>query len=585
MTDTNESVSVVASLARHLAFSPVALAVTKGPAHDLLYANAAFLQLQESAEISIGVPDGGISDSAADLTKVLDRALKGAETIRDAHLAARSGAPSPWSCTVWPYPSEELVPEGLVMEIRDAGYVEAAIARQRMIAERLLLAALREQDAARDALAASDRAKFLSRASHDLAMSLDQDATRDIVRRRTLPRDGVWCIVDVIESNGAMHRLAVVHPDPTKEEFARKLSQDWIPQPGDQIGASTIVDAWGKEPIVIEHDSGDALIAAAHGPENLAILQELGFGALLIVPLVVRATTIGALTFVTPAGDVPFSRDEITLASDLGDRCAMALDNARLYHESDALRDSAEAANRAKSDFLGSISHELRTPLNAIGGYTDLIDMGLRGPVTAEQRTDLTRIRRNQQHLLRLISDILNFVRSESGRMEYDFADVPVEATITQVVEMLGVAIEQRNMTLERLPGDPGATVWADANRVRQILLNLLMNAVKYSPGEGGIVTLSTTMTRYDVLIQVSDNGPGIPAEKLEAIFEPFVQLATGLADRKGGVGLGLAISRDLARAMSGDLSVDSAVGIGSRFTLSLPRVARNSDSSSTTSE
>ena len=574
MTDTNESVSVVASLARHLAFSPVALGVTRGAAHDLVYANAAFLQLKDSAEISIGGADGGIRDGTADLKGLLDRALSGAETIRDASLAASDGTRSPWNCTVWPYPSEERDPEGLVMEIRDAGYVEAAIARQRTIAERLLLAALREQDATQEAIAASDRATILSSVSHDLAMSIDQHATREIVSRGTLPRDGVWCIADVIESNGAMHRLAVVHPDPAKQELARRLSHTWVPQPGDTIGASTMLDSWGREPTVVAHDSGDALIAAAHGQENLAILEELGFGALLVVPLVVRATTVGALTFVTPAGDAPFSREEITLASELGDRCAMALDNARLYHEADALRDSAEAANRAKSDFLGSMSHELRTPLNAIGGYTDLIEMGLRGPVTAEQRTDLTRIRRNQQHLLRLISDILNFVRTESGRMEYVFTDVPVETTVTDVLEMLDGAMEQRHITLQRLPGAASATVWADGNRVRQILLNLLMNAVKYSPRDGGgTITLSTTMTRYDVLIQVADTGPGIPPEKLEAIFEPFVQLATGLADRQAGVGLGLAISRDLARAMNGDLRVDSTIGIGSRFTLSLPRV------------
>lgn len=574
MSGTSESVSVVASLARHLAFSPVALAVTEGPAHELKYANTAFLDLQNEGEIGIGQPPAGGWGGATDLTPLLDRALGGGKTFRDESLAPPAGASPRWTCTVWPYPSDGAAPNGLVMEIRDAGYVEGAIARQRTIAERLLLGALREQDSARDALAASDRAKFLATASQDLAMSLDQDTTREIVRRRALPRVGAWCIVDVIESNGGIHRLAVVHPDPAKQELARTLTDDWVPTPGDAIGAPTMMGSAGREPRVITQDSGEALIAAAHGPENLAILRELGFGALLVVPLVVRAATVGAITFVTREGDPPFSREEITLGSELADRCAMALDNARLYHEADALRVSADAANRAKSDFLGGMSHELRTPLNAIGGYTDLIEMGLRGPVTPEQRTDLTRIRQNQQHLVGLISDILNFVRTESGRMEYNFAEVPIEPALRHVVEMLDGAIKQRNIVLDQPPGDEDAAVWADSNRVRQILLNLLINAVKYSPAEGGgTITLSYTMTRHDVLIQVTDRGPGIPPEKLETIFEPFMQLAAGLTNRQGGVGLGLAISRDLARAMNGSLTADSTVGVGSRFTLALPRV------------
>ena len=576
MTGTADGRSVVASLAKHLAFSPVALAVTEGPHHSVIYANAAFLKLQQMAEVSIGVNESH-APPAADLTPLLDKALAGPEILRDATLLAPDGSRALWTCTVWPYPSDESAPEGLVMEIRDAGYVEGAMSRQRTIAERLLLAAMREQDSAREAIAATDRASFLSQASRELALSLNQDATRDIVSRRTLPRDGVWCIVDVIESNGALHRLAVVHPDPAKDELARALSEDWEPQPDDSIGAPTVAHSVGLEPVVVEHDSPDALISAAHGPEKLAILEKLGFGALLVVPLVVRAATLGAITFVSPEGGAPFTREEIALASELADRCAMALDNARLYHEADALRVSADAANRAKSDFLGSMSHELRTPLNAIGGYTDLIEMGLRGPVTPEQRTDLTRIRRNQQHLLALISDILNFVRSESGRMEYTFEYVNIEAAVNHVVEMLDGAIKQRNIVLERSIGDTNATVWADNNRVRQILLNLLINAVKYSSSNGGgTIVVATTMTRYDVLIQVSDTGPGIPPEKLEAIFEPFVQLATGLTERQGGVGLGLAISRDLARAMSGDLTVDSTLGVGSRFTLSLPRMQQH---------
>lgn len=573
MSEASESVSVVASLARYLALSPVAFAVTEGPAHMVRYANSAFLELLRDGEIAIGLPPGGGQGHAADLTPLLDRALGEAQVVREEGLAPTAGGSVRWMCTVWPYPSDDLVPLGLVMEIRDAGYVEGALARQRAIAEQLLLGALREQDSTRDALAASDRAGFLATASRDLAMSLDQDATREIVRRRALPRDGTWCIVDVIESNGAIHRLSVVHPDPEKQELARTLTHDWTPAPGDPIGAASIMGP-GVEPMIITHESGDALITAAHGPENLAILRQLGFGALLVVPLVVRAATIGAITFVSSEGDASFSHEEITLASELADRCAMALDNARLYHEADALRISADTANRAKSDFLGGMSHELRTPLNAIGGYAELIEMGLRGPVTPQQRTDLSRIRRNQQHLLALISDILNFVRSESGRMGYNFTDVPVGPTLNSVVEMLAGAMTQRNVVLVQPPGDETATVWTDSNRFRQILMNLLINAVKYSPTVGGgTITLSYTMTHFDVLIQVTDKGPGIPPEKLEAIFEPFVQLATGLTNQEGGVGLGLAISRDLARAMNGDLTVDSTLGVGSRFTLALPRV------------
>lgn len=571
-------VQVMASLARHLAFSPVAFAVAEGPAHTLIYSNAAFHELRSADNIAIGDVKPGRERETTDLLPLFDRAFREHATIRD-ELLSPPGADQPhWACTVWPIPATAGAPERLVVELRDASYVNAALARQRSIAERLLLSALREQDTARDALAASRRATFLASASRELAMSLDQEGTREMVRRRTLPREGTWCIVDVIESTGAIHRLAVIHPDPSKQALASTLADHWDPKPGDPIGAPVVAAVGGGPPMVITHDSGDALEAAAHGPENLAILQKLGFGALLVVPLVIRATVLGAITFVLPEGDAPFTPDEITLASDLTDRCAMALDNARLYQEADALRIAADTASRAKSNFLGSMSHELRTPLNAIGGYAELIEMGLRGPVTPDQRTDLTRIRQNQRHLLGLISEILNFVRAESGRMEYRFSEVSIESALDDVVEMLDGPIKDRHLTLDRRAGIADAQVWADPDRVRQILINLVMNAVKYTPAGAGTITLSYTMTRHDVIVQIADTGPGIPPEMLEAIFEPFVQLDTGLTNRKGGVGLGLAIGRDMARAMNGELTVDSTLGVGSRFTLALPRTPASAE-------
>jgi len=563
----------MASLGRHLGFSPVAFAVTEGATHAIQFENAAFRELRSSGEIGIGQFPSSADRPTADLTPLLDRAYRGSETVRDELIASADGGTDPrWSCTVWSVAADESVPAGLVLEVRDVAYIDGARARQRAIAERLLLAALREQDNAREAVEAGRRATLLASASRELALSLDQDATRDIVTRRSLTRAGTWCIVDVIESNGSHHRLAVVHPDPAKQALARTLADQWDPSPDDPIGAPRAARG-GRGPIVITKDSEAALIEAAHGPHNLAILRELGFGALLVVPLVVRARMLGAITFVTRENDPPLTPEEIVLASDLSDRCAMALDNARLYREADKLRSEADVANRAKSDFLANMSHELRTPLNVIGGYTELLELGLRGPVTTAQQIDLARIQANQRHLLMLITEILDFVRSESGRMEYRLSEVSVPGALTDVADTLAGAVTQRELSLAELPPESDAWVWADAARVRQILMNLVMNAVKYTPASSGPITLSFTETADAVHIHVSDCGPGIRPEKLQTIFEPFVQLASGLSNRQGGVGLGLAISRDLARGMHGDLTVESTVGIGSRFTLALPRL------------
>jgi signal transduction histidine kinase len=565
----SEEVTIGTSVGRHLAFAPVAFAVTEGRTHALLYANRCFRLLLSKGEINIG-PRPSESDRGADLTPVLDRVFRTAETVRDELLERIDSREPAWSCTVWPVPGQQDAPEKLVIEVRDAELVERAKRRQRAIAQRLLLSALREEESARAAEEASLRATYLASASHALAMSLDETATRDTIRRLALPRPGTWCIVDVVESNGAIHRLAVVHPDPAKQALARALEEEWPAQPDDPIGAPSVLRS--PHPSIVTHESGAALLLAARGPTNLRILHEIGFGALLVVPLVVRAQFRGAITFVSPAGDAPFSQDEIALAVDLTARCAMALDNARLYREADALRVAAEEGSRAKSQFLGHMSHEIRTPLNAIGGFAELLEMGAQGPMTEEQHASLARIRRNQQHLLALLTEILNFVRVESGRMEYNIVNVPMESALGDVAEMLGGVIKEKGLILDGPRCEADAVARADPDRVRQILLNLVMNAVKYTPRGGGTVTLSGTVASDSVIAEVTDTGPGIPPEKLEAIFDPFVQLSTGLTERQGGVGLGLAISRDLARAMSGELTVQSTVSVGSRFTLTLPR-------------
>jgi signal transduction histidine kinase len=237
-------------------------------------------------------------------------------------------------------------------------------------------------------------------------------------------------------------------------------------------------------------------------------------------------------------------------------------------------RHEAEAANRAKSEFLAVMSHELRTPLNAIGGYVDLMELGVRGPLTETQREDLGRIQKSQRHLLGLINEVLNYTRVETGAMRYELVDVRLSEVIASVEPLIRSQLDARALALVIEPCT-STMVRADREKVRQVLLNLVSNAVKFTD-RGGTVTIRCEAAAREaaaamVRLQVVDTGEGIPANKLEAVFEPFVQVHTGLTRPHEGVGLGLAISRDLARGMGGDLTARSTVGKGSTFTLALP--------------
>ena len=232
----------------------------------------------------------------------------------------------------------------------------------------------------------------------------------------------------------------------------------------------------------------------------------------------------------------------------------------------------AQSANRAKTDFLAMVSHELRTPLNAIAGYTELLEMGLRGPLTDAQRRDLARIRASGQHLLGLISGVLDLNRIERGQVTYELVQIPIEPFLADLDALVSPQAAAKSLTLEYVPATGALAVIADREKLRQIMLNLLSNAIRYTPA-GGHITLSVRASDDKRLeIRVEDTGPGIPESRREHVFEPFVQLDRSLAQPQEGLGLGLAISRDLARGMHGDLTVGSNAGGGASFTLVLPK-------------
>ena len=266
--------------------------------------------------------------------------------------------------------------------------------------------------------------------------------------------------------------------------------------------------------------------------------------------------------------------DESQLANERLQEQALELEQQAEAARSAAV--AADAANRAKAAFLASMSHELRTPLQAALGFAQLMRSGVYGPVTEQQADALERVERSQLHLRRLIDDILDFARLEAGRVRVDVEPVRVAELMQEVVRLVGPEALKKHLDLAVRRPVGGQAVLADRQRLLQILLNLVGNAIKFPPS-GGRVSLDAAGDDSRVLIAVRDTGVGIPRDRLSAVFEPFVQVDDALTRTAEGAGLGLSISRDLARAMGGDITAESEVGRGSTFTVEMPRAVATS--------
>ena len=349
--------------------------------------------------------------------------------------------------------------------------------------------------------------------------------------------------------------------------------------PEDVVAGFGVVPADAAVPSAEAVRTGETVILrspadmAARYPHLAAVWEAMATRALVVVPLAAAGRVTGTLGY---AFDRPreFPDEEIAFATAVAQRASQALERARLFDAERDARRAAEQANAVKMQFLATISHELRTPLNAIGGYAQLLELGVRGPVTPTQREDLRRIQQSQAHVVGLLDTVLDYARVDAGQVRYNTVVAPVEECLRVVEALVAPLVRERGVDYACAPSAPGLAVRADQEKLRQILVNLLTNAVKFTPRGGriGVTCVAASGALGErVVVRVSDTGIGIPAEQLPRIFDPFVQVRAPSASRDG-VGLGLAISRDLARGMGGDLTAESVVGVGSTFTLTLPR-------------
>lgn len=406
------------------------------------------------------------------------------------------------------------------------------------------------------------RSTFLAAASEALASSLDFDATLTTVAELAVPQLADWCAVHVREADDRIRLVAVAHAEASRVEWARALHDRHPPQLGNSTGIGAVIRT--GEALYLPEVSDDAVVQLEPPPTVPSLLREVGLRGLMCVPLRARDVTTGAITFaVTRESGRHYGPDDLALARELARRAATAVDHAQLYRE-------AVEANAAKANFLAVVSHELRTPLTAVIGYTELLAEEIAGPVTPMQREQLTRIRASSTHLLTLIEEILAFARLEAGRETVHAAPADMREVVRSAAVLVEPLVERKGLHLVvRTPERP-VIVTTDSAKVRQILLNLLTNAVKFTEAGEIRLTLERGESGTGARLVVTDTGVGISSEHQQAIFDPFWQVEQPTTRRAGGTGLGLSVVRQLTELLGGRLAVQSTPGSGSTFVVTL---------------
>jgi PAS domain S-box-containing protein len=461
-----------------------------------------------------------------------------------------------------------------ISPIRDgAGTITGAstIARdigpqKRAEAERTAL--LSAERRAREAAEASEReASFLADVTAVLGSSLDYDTTLARVARLAIPVLTDLCAIDLLEPDGRTRRVAAAHVDPAKEALVAAVRAVHGFNSDAPHGVPAVIRT--RRPTLVTSATEADLAAAARDPEQLTMFHKLGLKSWIIVPLIAREQILGAMTFVITESSRRYNARDVALAEAVANRAAVAIDNARLLAAERRARGEAEAANRAKDEFLAVLSHELRTPLNAVYGWARMLRAG-QVPAEATER-GLEAIVRNANAQVQLIDDLLDISRVITGKMRLDVRSVDLRTVIEAALDSVRPAAVAKDIRVQTVLDPRAGPITGDPDRLQQVVWNLLMNAVKFTP-RGGRVQVHLQRVNSHVEIVVSDTGLGMSADVLPFIFDRFRQGDSSSTRVHTGLGLGLALVKHLVELHGGDVTAQSpGQGKGATFIVTLP--------------
>jgi PAS domain S-box-containing protein len=482
----------------------------------------------------------------------IERVLDWQNTVKP-----EGGRPFPAALTVGVLRDSSGKPAGLRWLVRDITHFKRAEAERSelLVRERVARA---EADAAR-------RLAFLAEASTLLSASLDSETTLQSVARLAVPFLADWCLVYIIDDDGSARRVAVAQADPAKEELARALSTQSPPELPDWV--SRVLSNARSE--IVPEVSLDLLESVATNEEHLRTIQRVGARCAMVVPLIARGRTLGAIALVSTQPQREFAEADSVLAEDLARRCAYAVDNARLYSEVILQRDKAEKASRVKDEFLAILSHELRNPLVPILGWARILKTRANGAdeVLGE---GIRSLERNARNIQRLVDDCLELVRTSTRHIRLELERIDLNSVIAASIEAVVPLAREKGLKVDVALSAEPLWIVGDRTRLEQVIVNLLTNAVKYTPA--GAIEIRSERTSLQAQVRVRDSGIGIAAEFIEKVFEPFRQGTSAWLTSDSGLGIGLSIAREIVALHSGKIwAASSGLRRGSDFFVSLP--------------